>query len=53
VASARDGLEKYLAEGKEDELRDQPAVRELVAVTATKAVSQFEQLANAFRSANQ
>jgi hypothetical protein len=53
VASARDGLEKYLSEGKENELRDQPAVRELVAVTASKAVSQFEQLASAFRSANQ
>ena len=45
VSSARAGLEKYLEAGKEDELRDQPAVRELVASTATKAVRDFEAIA--------
>ena len=42
ISSARAGLEKFLAEGKEDELRDQPAVRELVASTASKSVREFE-----------
>jgi hypothetical protein len=45
VSNARQSLDQFLAEGKEDELRHEPQVRVAVASEALKAVNAFEQIA--------
>jgi len=45
VSNARQSLDSFLAEGKEDELRHEPQVRVTAASEALKAVNAFEQIA--------
>lgn len=45
VSNARQSLDQFLAEGKEDELRHEPQVRVTAASEALKAVNAFEQIA--------